>query len=84
MNDHFQTADLSGSWSIAGSMITGRYGHRTIFSQDRFFIIGGPADMPTEQCQLFGSQMVCAQQSPVTDNFHYWPELFNVPADFCK
>ena len=33
----------------------GRYGHRTIVTQDRFLVIGGPADMPTEQCQLFGN-----------------------------
>ena len=77
-----------GSWQIAGSLNSVRYGHRAIWTknnnQGAFLVIGGQGDQPTEQCQLFGSQLACVNQKPLAENFHFWPELFNVPASFCK
>ena len=66
------------TWSLAGSLKQGRYGHGVIFDGVQFLVIGGAGNMKTEVCSLNGKTITCTLQENGLIDYAYYPELFLV------
>ena len=76
-------------WSKAGHLVIGRDGHNVIYDGQFMLVIGGgskPLDnaMMTEKCSVSGGQVTCVTQTPELTGYRDYPEVFLVPAGFCK
>ena len=77
--------DANSNWSKAGELSTGRNGHAAIYDGTFLLVVGGYGnDYKTEKCSFSSSGITCTQQSPSLDEYEFYPELFLVPADYCK
>ena len=79
------------TWSNAGSLKTGRYGHGVIFAGEKFIVLGGQKSggfddgpIKNEVCTLSGTSMTCEESSNSLKSYVNYPELFLVPEDFGK
>ena len=72
------------TWSKAGTLVTGRYGHGAIFDGEKFLIVGGQGSLKNELCTLADGTMACVEQSTTLDYYAYFPELFLVDEDYGK
>ena len=69
--------EVSQTWSLAGNLKSGRYGHGVIFDGSSFLVIGGDGTFKTEKCILVGTTMSCTElESPPLGNYAYYPALF--------
>ena len=71
-------------WSLAGNLVSGRMGHNAIYDGRFLFVVGGHGTQKTEKCTISNKQVVCMSQMPELTKYSFWPELFLVPAGFCK
>ena len=77
--------DSNSNWSKAGELSTGRYGHAAIYDGNFMLVVGGwNNDYKTEKCAFSSGGITCTEQNPSLDYYSDYPELFLVPADFCK
>ena len=76
------------TWSKAGSLKNGRYGHGAIFDGEKFIVLGGypsgNGPVKNEVCTLSGTSMTCEEASNTLENYYASPELFLVPEHFGK
>lgn len=72
------------TWSKAGELKTGRYGHGAIFDGYKFIVAGGFGTLSTESCIVDGGYVTCSEGSPQLINYYYYPEMYLVEtASFC-
>ena len=71
-------------WSKSGELVTGRYAHNSIFDGTNILVVGGDGTFKTEKCSLLNGQITCSEQNPELFEYRYYPELFMIPANFCK
>ena len=67
----------------------GRAGHNVIYDGQFMLVIGGGSKaldnaVMTEKCSVSGGQVTCVTQTPELTGYQYYPEVFLVPADYCK
>ena len=73
------------SWSQAGSLNAGRFGHAGVEIGSSFVIVGGSATHPTEKCVVNAyNEVQCSTQEPTLTKYYAYPEVFYVPFDFCN
>ena len=76
------------TWSKAGSLKNGRYGHGAIFDGEKFLVLGGRTNltgpMKNEVCTLSGTSMTCEESSNTLEKYVYYSELFLVTEHFGK
>ena len=74
---------VTKTWSLAGELNQGRYGHGVIFDQAQFWVIGGYKARNTESCIPNGETVTCTE---VGEALNYWyshyPELALVADDY--
>jgi len=79
--------DVNFKWHQVGMLNRGRRSHAAIISDGFLLVIGGhdavDTHMPAERCTL-SEPMECFDQAPDLEEYQQFPELFNVPNDFCK
>ena len=69
--------EVTQTWSLAGKLKSGRYGHGVIFDGFNFSVIGGSGNHKTENCVLEGTVITCIEQeSPALDDYLVYPALF--------
>ena len=61
----------TGSWSLVGTLNTGRDGHGAVFDGKYFIIIGGYASFKTENCILQGNAMKCTQHESSLRHYRF-------------
>lgn len=75
-------------WSKSGNLETARSGHNVIYDNQYVIVVGGnpglDAPVHSEKCAISIGRVACNSQAPELANYSYYPELFLVPADFCK
>ena len=71
-------------WSKSGNLVNGRRGHNAIYDGSSLIVVGGTGTRKTEKCTISNDQVSCTAQNPNLTYYHYYPELFLVPFDFCK
>ena len=71
-------------WTKAGELVTARHGHNAIYDGSTVLIVGGNGTKKTEKCTITNNQMTCTEQTPELTNYFVYPELFLVPANYCK
>ena len=77
--------DANSNWSKAGELSTERYAHAAIYDGTYLLVVGGYGnDYKTEKCSFTSTGINCSGQSPSLYQYQRYPELFMVPADFCK
>ena len=76
--------DSNSNWSKAGELSTGRRGHAAIYDGNFMLVVGGQGHHKTEKCAFSSSGITCTEQNPSLYYYTYYPELFMVPADYCK
>ena len=72
------------TWSKSGELIDGRGGHNAIFDGSSILVVGGDYDRKTEKCSFSEGQITCTEQDPELVYYYLYPELFLIPANFCK
>ena len=72
------------TWSKSGELIDGRDGHNAIFDGSSILVVGGDYDRKTEKCSFSEGQIICTEQDPELVYYYLYPELFLIPANFCK
>lgn len=73
------------SWTKAGTLKSGRYGHNAVFDGSVILVVGGNYQpTKTEKCVISGTQVTCTEQSPELRHYVNYPELFLVPSNFCQ
>ena len=70
------------TWTKAGLLVAGRYGHGAIFDGEKFLIIGGKGTFKNEVCTLKDEKITCVAQSTTLENYNYYPELFLVEENY--
>ena len=66
------------TWSLAGSLNHGRYGHGVIFDGRQLLVVGGDnggGKLKTENCIPHGKTVYCTTQGRGIDGYAYYPEL---------
>ena len=75
-------------WSRAGNLVTARSGHSVIFDGQFLLVVGGDPGkseaIMTEKCAISNGQWACVSQTPELTKYSDYPELFLIPAGFCK
>ena len=71
-------------WSKSGELVNGRYGHRAIFDGASILVVGGEGTKKTENCAISKGQITCFEQDQELYNYNIYPELFLIPANFCR
>ena len=72
------------SWTKAGTLKSGRYGHNAVFDGSVILVVGGASTQQTEKCVISCSEVSCTTQSPELTLYVNYPELFLVPSNFCQ
>ena len=72
------------TWSIAGKLAARRDGHNAIFHDSKLIVVGGWGEIETETCTLSNYEFLCYKTKLILDTYVYYPELYQVPDDFCK
>ena len=80
---------INSNWTKVGDLASARQGHSAIFTEGSFLIVGGFVDFSntsfdTEKCTYDDGQISCAKQSPTLDLYGFWPELIEVPSNYCQ
>ena len=80
--------DANSRWSRAGDLSVGRNGHNVIYDGEYLIVVGGYAgadtSLMTEKCTVGTAGVTCTGQNPSLYDYKFYPELFMVPANFCK
>ena len=67
------------TWSLAGKLNFGRYGHAAIFDGESFLVVGGFDVIKNEVCTLDEDKNVtCKAQLSTLFYWRYYPEIFLV------
>ena len=81
------------TWSLAGKMKRGRFGHNVIRFKNDFYVIGGTgrgADLQngylrTNKCTHSAGQMTCSMIGDRNfDRYNEYPELIPIPDGYCS
>ena len=80
---------INSSWTKVGDLASARQGHSAIFTEGSFLIVGGFVDFSntsfdTEKCTYDDGQLSCTKQAPTLDLYGFWPELIEVPGNYCQ
>ena len=70
------------TWTQAGTLVAGRYGHGAIFDGENFLIVGGKGTFKNEVCTLKDEKITCVAQSTTLENYNYYPELLLVEENY--
>ena len=73
---------VTKTWSVAGKLNQGRHGHRVIFDQRQFLVIGGRFTQKTESCVPNGETVTCTEVGEGLSRYEYYPELTLVADDY--
>lgn len=75
---------LTLTWTKAGELIHAREGHGAIYNGEKLIVAGGERYFKSESCDVVNGLVTCTEQEPTL--YYYWayPEMFLVPATFCK
>ena len=71
---------------MIGELTENRKGHRVIWKDDHFWVVGGHANAyATDYCKIQNDGTVsCESESNhELDDYSFYPELFVVPYNFC-
>ena len=84
-NDIASFDTITKEWKKLGSLNQARRGHRVIFHQGHFVVLGGKkGPLSTERCTLNGDSMQCTTIGPVLEHFQDYPEMMPVPENYCS
>ena len=72
------------TWSIARKLAIRQDGHNAIFHDSKLIVVGEWGEIETETCNLSNYEFSCLETKLILDTYVYYPELYQVPADFCK
>ena len=69
-------------WSLAGKLVTPRYGHNAIFVDSKLVVVGGHGLASTEVCELQNNLFSCNKQAQSISDYASYPLLFAVSDGF--
>ena len=82
---------VNDEWIKLGELNQARQGHAVIFAQGAFLVTGGLFNASnfsfnTEHCLVEDgtNSIECVTQEPVLELYGFYPEMFLVPANYCK
>ena len=73
---------ITWKWSLAGKLVTRRYGHNAIFVDSKLVVVGGHGLLSTEVCELQDDIFSCNKQAENYRDYASYPLLFAVSDDF--
>ena len=78
---------INYSWSKVGELNQERDGHNVIEVYGALLVIGGGPgtgkNFKAERCNFKNGEMTCKKQNPDLRDYVTYPELFNVPDNYC-
>ena len=75
---NLESDSITKSWSLAGTLNSGRHGHSAVFDGEKFLVVGGYDDVEAEYCKLEGKNITCENHIVKFFYWRYYPEIFLV------